>query len=338
MVSPRYTADYRKDELALICQYAWRGESLCFVGVAGTGKSNIVRILRYSDEMKSQYLRGNVAGVLFPVVDATTWDQTPRGLLGLLVNALDGVTAHLPPVPEPKVTALDDVERTMRKLQTELRWLCEHHDLRIMFILDDCDDVLRLGPLHMLERLNTLRSAHCREHLSYLLFTKKLPHVLGRAHHLEEKSKTYDLFKLNVFALRLYKPDDTRQMLKHLNELAGHPLGRDALARVGWLSGGHARLTKVLFEEWVQYPPDTGDLVSYFSFLPTVMRECARLFHGLHAQEQVVARRLARGRILNADQLTIDHLIRRGLVTIGPDGKGTWFSPLCENYLRTEKG
>ena len=44
LVTPRYQATYRQTEIRLIADCAKQGQSLCLMGVAGTGKSNITLV------------------------------------------------------------------------------------------------------------------------------------------------------------------------------------------------------------------------------------------------------------------------------------------------------
>jgi hypothetical protein len=185
----------------------------------------------------------------------------------------------------------------------------------------------------MLEQLNALRSSGNRGKLSYLLFTKKLPHVLGRAHPLRGTSKFYDLFSGHIYALGLYNHEDARQMLVHLNELAGKSVSTRELAIIQSLAGGHARLIKVLFELWRQETPETADFVAYFAGKSDVRDECQRILRSLHQAEQESAVRVAREQQTAADQPVIDHLMRRGLLV--NSGKLEWFSPLFAAFLRT---
>ncbi len=64
--TPRYLATYRQDVMRLICDFARQGESLCLMGVAGTGKSNVTNFLRHDPyQHKSLYLGDETAAHSF---------------------------------------------------------------------------------------------------------------------------------------------------------------------------------------------------------------------------------------------------------------------------------
>ena len=240
MTIPRYPPSFRQDEISLICRSALTGESLCFVGLAGSGKSNIINFLSVDPYgYKPQYLDPTTEPVIFAKINAETWDGSAQNLWEQLWVELANLTADLVDADAvPKIIALSEDVRAFNKLQQQVDLVCGHYQRPVMFILDDFDDALRAGPLSMLEQFNRLRSNH-RGRLSYLIFTKKLPHVLGRAHNLETHSKFYDLFKNHVYALKLYNAEEARQMLLHLNALNDNALDRGALLTIETLCGGH---------------------------------------------------------------------------------------------------
>ncbi|MCB0082095.1 MAG: hypothetical protein KDE47_14235 [Caldilineaceae bacterium] len=334
MTIPRYPPSFRQDEISLICRSALTGESLCFVGLAGSGKSNIINFLSVDPYgYKPQYLDPTTEPVIFAKINAETWDGSAQNLWEQLWVELANLTADLVDAEAvPKIIALSEDVRAFNKLQQQVDLVCGHYQRPVMFILDDFDDALRAGPLSMLEQFNRLRSNH-RGRLSYLIFTKKLPHVLGRAHNLETHSKFYDLFKNHVYALKLYNAEEARQMLLHLNALNDNALDRGALLTIETLCGGHARLLRLLYDAWLrgELPlPDARD--GDYARHPDMHKECARILHGLHRHEQQVAIALAQGQQSQADSGVIAQLALRGLLT--NTSPPQWFSPLMAAFLK----
>ncbi len=333
--SPRYQPTYRQAELRLIVDHAKQGQSLCFVGIAGTGKSNITNFL-HTDPYgyKPHYFGEQSNHFRFPVVDGNIWNQTPTGLWQIMQAALGNVMGDIaPPELDSKLIQLSEEQKAFSELKRHVDWLCQKREQQVIFMLDDFDQVLTIGPLAMLEQLNALRSGGNRGKLSYLLFTKQLPHILGRAHPLKGSSKFYDLFSGQIYALALYNHEDARQMLVHLNERAGKPLTTRELALIESLAGGHARLLKVIFELWRQETMETADFVTFFLGKSDVREECQRILRSLHPAEQETAQRVAHEEQTAADQDIIDHLMRRGLL-VNP-GQLAWFSPIFAAFLRT---
>ncbi|HRW07161.1 MAG TPA: hypothetical protein P5121_18785 [Caldilineaceae bacterium] len=333
--TPRYRATYRQNEISLICNAAQEGQSLCLMGIAGTGKSNITNFLHVDPyAYKPRYLGKATGSVHFPVVDGNTWDGTTEGLWKQLLTALTATVEHLDkPLPDAKITQIYEEQRVFSELRRWINWLCQEHDQQIMFILDDFDRVIQQGPLAMLEQLNALRSEGNREKLSYLLFTKRLPHILGKAHPLQGNSKFYDLFSHHIYALGPYNPDDEHQMLLHLNEGVGRPLRHQELATIKALAGGHARLLKILFDLWRAEAPTADGPLQYFVAKRDIREECQRILGGLHLSEQAALHRLAHDEVTDEDERLIDHLVRRGVLHRAEEI--TWFSPLFGAYIES---
>ncbi len=218
----------------------------------------------------------------------------------------------------------------LQQLEERIEWVCQQEQHRVMFMLDEFDDVLRKGPPSVFDQLSRLRSAGNRERLSFLVFTRKLPHVLGRGHQLETQSKFYDLIRYNTFALPLHEIADSRQMLKHLNAKADNPFAREELTLIQSLTGGHTRLIKVTFEVWLREKPEDQRIVDFLAGQPEIQDECNRILNGLHRQEREVALRFAHGQTVALDDPTLDQLQRRGLIV----QNGKWFSPFMEIYLQ----
>ena len=333
----RYLPKYRQDEIRLACDCAFRGESLCFVGIAGVGKSNVINYLRDSRNSIMQYTTGT-AEILFCIVDATVWQRTPSSLWQLMDNAFRDRTAALSPqFQEGTVVPILEEERILNRLSSRLRWACQEMGYQVMFVLDDFDFVFETGPRTLVEQLNTLRSDGNRGKLSYLIFTRKLPHVLARSYTLEN-SKFFDLIRHTHFALEPYTPDDARQMLKHLNSTVVTPLGPGELPRIQELAGGHARLLRILFDLWAsEGPPSMAHPEDFLAAKTDVQQECERIFMGLHKAEQEVALLVANNAHTSAHTHLVNHLERRGLlVHHNPNGQIQWFNPLMERFLKTQ--
>jgi hypothetical protein len=326
----RYSRTYRQNELALITSCARRGESLCLVGVAGVGKTNIVRILRSNDEFKARYLGADVSRVRFAILDVNRWEQTPTHLWQLMLEALQIATIDLSPPPANTVVPISEEDRLSQRLLNHINWVCQSQQQQIVFVLDDCDLMLARGPLNMINSLNAFRDAGNPGKLSFLLFTKRLPHVLGRPQELD-KSKFYDLIKRNIYALGLYTFEDARQMVRYLNDQAGNQLRREDLAHVEHLGGGHSGLIRTIFETWLRAVPDRQDMVGFFARQPDIQAECQRILRGLHEQEREVALRFSRNQLNPEDAPLLQHLMRRTIIL--ERNPPIWFSPLMSPVL-----
>jgi hypothetical protein len=327
----RYPPTYRQDELRLIYDMALLGQSVCFVGTAGIGKSNLVRYLRDRIHV-DRYLSTDLIGrIHFVDVNAIVWEGRGDHLWQLMYQGLLRATRNvtLPSVENSSLTGSEGDVLSLLKMRLEV--LCQHLQNQVMFILDDFDQVIAKGPLPLLEQLSDFRSGGNRDRLGYLIITKKLPHVLGRDHGVEN-SNFYKLFRNYVFALEPHNDRDALQMLQYLNSRAPKPIEEGYLRQILALAGGHAGLIKAVFDLWcVEGKPATSNLVAYYADKQNVQMECRRILHGLHRQEQEAAIAVARGQQKPEHADTIVHLARRGLLTNLTNFE--WFSPLMARFL-----
>jgi hypothetical protein len=327
----RYRPEYREAELRLICQHARTGESLCFVGIAGIGKSNLVNFLRSETPWRAQHLGDRAGCACFPLVNSREWEGTPQSLWRMMLRALVEVTTNVPTADDLSVLPLAESDRHYARLQVRLQTVCQRLQRPVTFVMDDFDNVIESGPLLMLEGLNGLREDRNRGWLSYLIFTKRLPHVLGWKHDLQHKSKFYDLWRRDIYALEPYIPKDAHQMLMFLNAHSNKALGKRELAHIHGIVGGHAQLLKVVHDLWSKEGPPPQDALTYFADKPDVREECLRVLQGLHEEEQEAALRIVRGQAVDSDIL--NYLNIRGLVqNMNPV---RWFSPLMARFLST---
>jgi hypothetical protein len=340
-IAHRYLSTYREDEARLICSRLLSGKSLGFVGLAGIGKSNLVNFLREGGLYAAGYVDWQATPAFFPVLHANSWTGTPSGLWQLMILGLSQAKGA-PPAPDERVVSLDGEARSLQRLQNWVAKICQEMGQRVMFILDDFDGVLERGPLAMLEQLSTLRSEGNRDMLSYLMMTRGLPHVLGRSYDLEGRSKFYDLFREDIYALEPHTTSDALHLLAHLNKAARQPFRTTDLFPIYQLAGGHAQLLTTIFAIWAERGPQlpiNSESIARICEHPDIRAACTRILLGMHEDEQETALCLARGQKAPGDEAIISHLMRRGLLT--HSSPITWFSPVMGRFLsefRTQGG
>lgn len=323
---PRFSPDYRSDELALITDYARRGLSCAFMGIAGIGKSNLLNCLkqRYGTVTAPD---GTPLTLQTVTVDCNDWNGEPADFWRLLRRETEKALTPTNVIP------LSDDPATRDNLI--VRYLvgafCSQPNRRLLIVFDDADKLLTRGPLELLEQLRTLRDEN-RDVLAFLLFTKKLPLRLGRAINLTHESKFYQLFAPHIFTLRPYNQADAWHMLRFLNAQAAQPLTNATLRFIHQLTDGHAALLKLVHERYLTHPPSAqnpvGDLLAH----PPIRQACERIFRSLHRHEQQVLLRMTHDRSSRTTDLPALILLRRRGLLVEPDDR--IFSVLFESYLK----
>jgi hypothetical protein len=324
---PRFSPDYRRDELALITDYARRGLSCAFIGIAGIGKSNLLNCLAQRYRTITA-LDGTSLSLQTVVLDCNDWNGEAADFWRLLRRETEKVLSPTNVIP----LSGDPVVRDNIVIRQLVATFCSQPNQRLIIVLDDADKLFTRGPLELLEQLRTLRDEN-RDALSFLLFVKQLPHRLGRAIHLTHESKFYQLFDSHLFTLRPYNQADAWHMLCFLNAQAAQPLTSATLRTIYHLTDGHATLLKLVHERYLTQPPSAqnpiGDLLAH----PPIRQACERILRSLHRHEQQVLWMLTHDQKPGmADTPALILLRHRGLL-VEPNDR--IFSLLFENYLKS---
>lgn len=324
---PRFSPDYRRDELALITDYARRGLSCAFIGVAGIGKSNLLNCLsqRYDRVAAPD---GTGIALQTVIVDCHDWNGDQADFWRLLRRETEKGLAPTNVIP----LSSDPVARDNLIIRQLVNAFCQQPHQRLLLVFDDADKLLRRGPLELLEQLRTLRDEN-RDLLSFLLFVNRLPHRLGRAIKLASESKFYQLFVSRIFTLRPYNQVDAWHMLQFLNAQAAQPLPNAALRLIYQWAGGHARLLKLVHEHYLSEPPSSRNPIGDLLAQPAIREACERIFRSLHRHEQQVLWLLTHAQTPAASDTPALILLRRRGLLLEPDDR--IFSLLFENYLKT---
>lgn len=333
----RYPPDYRQAELKLIYGLILERKSIAMVGLAGVGKSNLVRYLR--DGLQAERYLGSAAGrIVFVEVNAVRWDGKPVTLWQLMGGSLLRATEHIAaPVDPNSILHLSEEQHYFDWLKAQLRLVCLKHGYQVVFILDNFDPVLSQGPLAMIDSLSDVRAsgdAGSVGSVSYIMFTQRLPHLLISKYHQGQESSFCKLIRPHTYALRPYTEKDARQMAEYLNRKRPHPLHHRQIATVLALAGGHAGLISAIFDDW----PLNGDLqpdpISYFAEQVDVQAECRRILQSLHSWEQETAVALAQGLTPAPRWDFVELLATRGVLIDTKPIK--WFSPLWQRFLQSQ--
>lgn len=331
MHNGRFLPTYREKEVNLITRSALQGQSLSLVGIAGTGKSNLVRYVQDQANLLP-YLNGSDRVIRFPVVDFLGWDGTAPGLWQMMLDGLletvdDGQEAGQK-VPNVQAESASALYAALKKVLSHVIF---DLGIQIMFVLDESDTFLRQAPTPLIEQLYTLRNSGFRDRLSYLFFTKKLPSVLLRRNAPDYRFKLFDLFSNHIHPLGMYAPSDAHQMLTYLEFREGRRLDRRDFESIQVLAGGHSRLIFVLFQIWTQTEVPLKNPIDFLKKHPDVQLECNRILSGLHKKEQeallATAKRIQSLEHMDALNLLVARGLLLGLYPI------RWFSPLVPATL-----
>ncbi len=173
-----FPPDYREAEVRQIMDAVYRLRSICITGLAGMGKSNVVRFVVSHPQVRARYLRDKADDYAFVHVDCA---GLPRGdeaeVLGEIVAQLH-YEGFAPDDPHPS-----PVPRSMRHALRE-QVLGVEPGLNLALVLDYFDEAAARLDKAFFNYLFYLRNARPQGNLSYIFATRRPMGYLGELQEL----------------------------------------------------------------------------------------------------------------------------------------------------------
>ena len=330
---------FRAAQTRLVFRSLDHGESCALVGMASTGKSNLVAFLCRPD-VQRHYLGPGADRQAVIVVDGHS--LAPDGpaawqVYELTLHRLIQWLEHQPGSAERAgryaaeyagVVAGRDALLGLRLLDRVLDHVVNDLGWRVALVFDEFDAIARDCPPGVFRNLRNLRDNHKRI-LTFVTFSREHPARL-RSDPLELEP-LYELLAHNVGGLTPYEPDDAQDMLARLAAAHGLTLSEATGRALVTLSGGHAGLLRGLFHHHAETGgAPAADIVR----VPHVWGECETIWRGLAEDERQVLQAVAVATPTADVDPTAPALLRlKGALVDGTDGRPAIFSPVFAAFL-----
>lgn len=328
----RYPAEYRKDVIHILTQKVMHAESVCLVGLAGVGKSNLAGYVDLP-EVRRRYLGSEAEHTRFLNVSCPSGATDPDDVFRAIFDAVLNLAGTIAPGKLDQPVAGVSLFQALR---SALKFLCDAHDQRIVFVLDEFEEAIRRQPADLFDGLRTLRDdQRASGRLQYVVITHLLPQsVLSNPPF--HSTRLFNILRDNIYPLPPYRDDDAMWMLGDLCARAnGLELSPRATRELLAYSAGHAGLLRALF----------GDLEPDFDVAQRRMlrlveqdsrtcHSCERIWTHLHRDEHDALRWLAAGRTIEPEWASYLH--RRGLLADRSPHSAV-FSPLFRRYIEVHQ-
>jgi len=172
-----FPADYREAEVRQIMNTLYRRRSIAITGLAGMGKSNVVRFLVSHPQVQSRYLGERAGNYAFLHVDcAGLAHNSEDEILGEIAAQLhyQGLATSTVDLPDPL--------RTLRRsLKAQILALAPKLDL--VLVMDYFDEAAVALDSAFFNYLFHLRNARPQGNLAYIFVTRR---PMGHLHELNE--------------------------------------------------------------------------------------------------------------------------------------------------------
>ncbi|MCP5097786.1 MAG: winged helix-turn-helix domain-containing protein [Chloroflexi bacterium] len=297
----RYAAMYRAKEIAALAKWVQAGFSGAVVGLAGSGKSNLMSVLGEEPERMQHFLGDGDLPLALVAVDLNNLaDNQVVMLYRLMLRALYEARSQFDQALQTLIasqynehkTAVDPfiVQNAIRDLLHQVR----DRQMRLVLLFDQFDVFCRNANQVMANSLRGLRDGF-KENICYIVGMRQAvtylpdPNVLG---------ELYELLDLHTLWLGPMSAADSRRMIElellSLNGTSSQPFDIDFLIQ---LTGGFPSLIKAACRWWrhqssklisEQWP---SQLLQDFS----MQHRLREIWDGLDQAEQSVLYALARG-------------------------------------------
>jgi DNA-binding winged helix-turn-helix (wHTH) protein len=172
-----FPADYREAEVRQIMDAVYKLRSIAITGLAGMGKSNVVRFVVSHPQVRPRYLKERANDYAFVHVDcAGLADNDEAEILSEIVAQLchGGISAgaaHLPEIPH-------SIRHTLKE-----QILSIEPNLNLVLVLDYFDGAAAKLDKAFFDYLFHLRNARPQGNLSFIFATRR---PMGHLHELQE--------------------------------------------------------------------------------------------------------------------------------------------------------
>ena len=288
-----YAPTYRASEMRTLAGWIASGVSGSVVGLAGCGRSNLLRFLCGQPAALRSYLPdASRASVLIPIDLYDLPSDNLAHLYRTMLHAVYWARGRLAPELAQVATdlylehrAVVDPFLTQTALY-ELLLAFQVAGARVVLVVNRFDRFCETSTPQVVNTLRTLRDRF-KETLSYIVGMRQEAAYLPDPSILGDMLELFDSHTCYVGAMTV---EDSRDMLANVLRGAPEQPASDEIEALLRLSGGFASLLKVIAQWWMlapQRPPAPADWLAALLDNPAVRHRLERLWQGLTQEEQL---------------------------------------------------
>jgi DNA-binding winged helix-turn-helix (wHTH) protein len=337
---------YREEVVAPIMDCIRAGESCAIIGISGTGKSNLFQfILR--DDVKQRYWGENWKSYLLILVDSHSlralneWAVFELFLHSVLervegLNLAEETMARLEQRYE-KVVESENPLLAQRYFELAMHMLCRQNEYRMVFLIDQFDEIWRELPNRLLANLRGVRDKH-KYMLSYVVATRD---ELSRIREpVDEAEDFWELVSLNVLGLKPFSHADAKWIIQHWIARTGTRLEDQQASSLIKIAGTHPAILRAAFWVVSEGEVDVAGEHAKEQLLhsPRVWGECLKIWDSIAEDEQGTLLNLASGAQRSQIPLEVAQLLElKGLINNDGDGMSAIFCLLFAEFVARQR-
>jgi hypothetical protein len=320
-----FPPDYREADVKKIMDAIYKLRSVSIVGLAGMGKSNVVRFIVSHPEVKKRYLGDKAEDFAFIHIDcAGPGCDNERGIYEEILYQLREKMG-LEDIPYPDTSDTRQLQRALRRQVSNIE-----ARLNLAIIFDYFDEAYpRLGK-GFFNYLAHLRNSRQRANISYVFATRR------QLDHLYELQELLD----DVCWIGPLSYNDALGSIRRDEQRLGQMFGPAERDKLIAYMGGHPGFLKnaceLLKDGEIDLACPEDEVVGQLLRSDVIRNLCEELWNDLTSEEKRVLISKARNTPAAGlmDSAAARYLKQSGLLVEAEDRKATIFCRLFETFVR----
>lgn len=350
--------EFRQEDVSYVMERFGASMSVALVGTPSIGKSNLLQHLD-DPEVRTQFMGERASRFHTIVIDNNMIGPLPTAYANndpfrcwagyeLMLHRLyvtlypfdmlnDDERARLEMLYQKIQDGTNPIYQYMGLRYLELAIsLFTNHDLKLAFLFDEFDEMMRIVPVRFFQTMRGLRDIN-KKNLLFMTFTRAPLPILAERLSLPaaDIEPFVELFTDNIHYVKGYNPTDAARMLSELMKRTKReypPAVLDALATACGRFAGLMRAGFNTLEDLgskLTFNPSPDDLARELASRGPVASECRAIWLSLSASEQSILKAVARitKELDNSPETAVSLrlLVNKGLLT--PDGQSLRIEP-----------
>jgi len=320
-----YPATYRQREVETIVAAVRARKSILVSGLAGMGKSHLMRFLVSNEAFRQHYFPKDATDFAFFFIDCNAMDsKDERSFYRVVITEL---------CQQAGLETGDKLQGMTEELLAALRGCLDslyRERLTLVFVLDRFEKLYRSEKLgHILDNLRYLRD-HFARRISYILAARGEIDIASISEEFEDL-----LDHPATLCLKPLTPTDAEGSIERYEGEYNVTFDRQSKRKLISYSGGYPRLLRAACElaqeGKVDWAADDDKAVRQLLSDRRIQSVCQKIWEGLSGEDRAALRLMLSGASAPEDS---SPLTRYGLVITAQVGQPKIFCPLFETFVR----
>lgn len=291
-----YPPETREKEIKLFFPYIEQGLSSQLVGLPGSGKSNIFRLLAYNKDARTYNFGEYEKHLHFVYIDCTEIKGRPMlDVIKFILISLSFSLGERRLVEESRQIntflkeglEVPDEMMVFQSLKKSLDYLSIEKKLTIHLLFDKFDSILPHITSQFFTNLRILRNHAKYRFGSIFSLTRPLEDVIDPL----LLADYHDLIAGNIVFTTLYDQRGMDFRLTYIEKAGRKTLPEDIKAKVIELSGGHAKIAKLSYEALISEENVPQNIEEFLLKRPTIQGALYEIWNALLPEEQLALKK-----------------------------------------------